>query len=104
MVPDVWYNAMKNRSDPEKQPGHQINGNLARPTADVLKGRYIQRFRTMYRWAASARGHAATLHPFAHGRYPGSGPGPAVVAEAELDGASQYRRLAATTEAFTAGR
>lgn len=49
---------------------------------------------TMYRWVTSARGRAQTLHPFANGRYPGSGPGPTVIAEAGLDGESQYRRLA----------
>ncbi len=48
---------------------------------------------TMYRWIVSERGRAMTMHPFMNGRYPGSGPGPAVIAEAGLDGESQYRRI-----------
>jgi len=34
-----------------------------------------------------------TMHPFMNACYPGSGPGPAVIAEAGLDGESQYRRI-----------
>jgi hypothetical protein len=34
-----------------------------------------------------------TMHPFMHGRYPGSGSGRAVIAEAGLDGESQFRRI-----------
>ncbi len=49
---------------------------------------------TMYRWVRSDAGRAASLHPYARGQYPGSGPGRAVIAEAGLDGASQFRRIA----------
>jgi hypothetical protein len=49
---------------------------------------------TMYRWIRSDLGRAMTMHPFMHGSYPGSGPGPAVVAQAGLDGRSQARRIA----------
>jgi transketolase len=48
---------------------------------------------TMYRWIRSDFGRAMTLHPFLHGTYPGSGPGPAVIAQAGLDGESQYLRI-----------
>ncbi len=48
---------------------------------------------TMYRWIVSEHGRAMTMHPFMNGRYPGSGSGPAVLAEAGLDGYSQYRRV-----------
>lgn len=48
---------------------------------------------TMYRWITSPRGRAMTMHPFMHGRYPGSGPGRAVIAEAGLDGESQFNRI-----------
>jgi len=48
---------------------------------------------TMYRWIASAAGRAATMHPYMHGRYPGSGQGHAVIAEAGLDGVSQYQGI-----------
>jgi hypothetical protein len=34
------------------------------------------------------------MHPFMHGHYTGSGPARAVIAEAGLDGASQFRRIA----------
>jgi len=47
----------------------------------------------MYRWIVSEQGRAMTMHPFMNARYPGSGPGPAVIAEAGLDGESQYRRI-----------
>ena len=48
---------------------------------------------TMYRWITSARGRAMTMHPFMHGRFPGSGPGRAVIAEAGLDGNAQFNRI-----------
>lgn len=48
---------------------------------------------TMYRWVTSARGRAATLHPFMRGRYLGSGPGHRVLEEAGLDGKSQYEAI-----------
>lgn len=48
---------------------------------------------TMYRWIRSDAGRAATMHPYMHGHYPGSGSGKAVIAEAGLDGASQFKRI-----------
>ena len=45
---------------------------------------------TMYRWIRSDRGREATLHPYRKGHYLGSGQGAAVLAEAGLDGESQY--------------
>lgn len=48
---------------------------------------------TMYRWIRSERGRSATLHPFRHGSFLGSGQGPMVLAEAGLDGPSQYAAL-----------
>ncbi|HUJ16136.1 MAG TPA: hypothetical protein VL284_20270, partial [Thermoanaerobaculia bacterium] len=48
---------------------------------------------TMYRWIRSDFGRTMTMHPFMHGRYPGSGSGRAVIAEAGLDGASQAQRI-----------
>ncbi len=48
---------------------------------------------TMWRWITSAEGRAATLHPFAHGHYLGSGQGDVVLAEAGLDGASQAEAI-----------
>jgi hypothetical protein len=47
----------------------------------------------MYRWVTSEAGRAATLHPFRHGHYLGSGPGPRVLAEAGLDGRSQFAAI-----------
>ena len=49
---------------------------------------------TMDRWIRSEAGRAATMHPYMHGHYPGSGPGRAVIAEAGLDGRSQFERVA----------
>jgi transketolase len=54
---------------------------------------------TMYRWIRSDAGRVMTMHPFMHGHYPGSGSGRAVIAEAGLDGESQYRRICEFIEA-----
>ncbi len=48
---------------------------------------------TMYRWIRSDAGREATLHPFSHGCYPGSGPGSRVIAEAGLDGEGQLKAI-----------
>jgi len=48
---------------------------------------------TMYRWVRSDAGRAATLHPFAGGRFLGSGQAEMVLAEAGLDGAGQYAAI-----------
>jgi transketolase len=45
---------------------------------------------TMYRWIRSDRGRRATLHPYRQGHYLGSGQAEMVLAEAGLDGASQF--------------
>jgi transketolase len=54
---------------------------------------------TLYRWIRSDLGRAHSLHPFQHGRFLGSGPGAAVIAEAGLDGASQARAIQRYVEA-----
>ena len=54
---------------------------------------------TLYRWIRSDLGRAHSLHPFQHGRFLGSGPGAAVIAEAGLDGASQARAIQRFAEA-----
>ncbi|HEX6251475.1 MAG TPA: hypothetical protein VFZ56_08585, partial [Gemmatimonadaceae bacterium] len=48
---------------------------------------------TMYRWIRSDRGREYTMHPYMHGHYLGSGPGAMVVAEAGLDGESQFKAI-----------
>jgi transketolase len=45
---------------------------------------------TMTRWVRSDYGRAHSLHPFRHGHFLGSGPGAMVMAEAGLDGESQF--------------
>ena len=45
---------------------------------------------TLYRWVRSDAGREATLHPYRHGHYLGSGQGEVVLAEAGLDGESQF--------------
>ena len=54
---------------------------------------------TMYRWIRSDLGRSVTLHPFSHGRYPGSGPGARVIAEAGLDGDGQLAAIVRYVEA-----
>ena len=48
---------------------------------------------TMTRWVRSDYGRAHSLHPFRHGHYLGSGPGAMVMAEAGLDGVSQFEAI-----------
>jgi transketolase len=48
---------------------------------------------TMERWVCSARGRAATLHPFRAGHFLGSGPAEKVLEEAGLDGESQAKAI-----------
>jgi transketolase len=61
---------------------------------------------TLYRWVCSDEGRAASLHPYRHGRYLGSGQGHVVLAEAGLDGESQARAILDYVErrARSAGR
>ena len=46
---------------------------------------------TMFRWVKSDFGLSMTLHPFRKGHFLGSGQGEVVLAEAGLDGRSQYK-------------
>jgi len=48
---------------------------------------------TMYRWIRSDRGREMTLHPFRKGHYLGSGQAHMVLAEAGLDGKSQFTAI-----------
>ena len=48
---------------------------------------------TMYRWIRSDRGRRMTLHPFQKGHFLGSGQAEMVLAEAGLDGESQYEAI-----------
>jgi transketolase len=48
---------------------------------------------TMFRWVKSDLGRSLTLHPFRKGHFLGSGQGEMVLAEAGLDGRSQYRAI-----------
>ncbi len=48
---------------------------------------------TMYRWVRSDLGREMSLHPFQNGHFLGSGQGHVVLAEAGLDGESQYQAI-----------
>jgi len=48
---------------------------------------------TMYRWVRSDLGREMSLHPFQKGHFLGSGQGHVVLAEAGLDGESQYKAI-----------
>ncbi len=48
---------------------------------------------TLYRWVTSSYGREHSLYPFRKGHFLGSGKADAVVAEAGLDGESQYRAI-----------
>jgi transketolase len=55
---------------------------------------------TMFRWVRSDLGREMSLHPYQHGHYLGSGQGHAVLAEAGLDGESQFRAIRRYVEAL----
>ena len=59
---------------------------------------------TMYRWIRSNRGREMTLHPFRKGHYLGSGQSHMVVAEAGLDGKSQFKAIMKYLEAKSGAR
>ena len=48
---------------------------------------------TLYRWVRSQAGLEASLHPYRHGHFLGSGQGEVVLAEAGLDGEGQVRAI-----------
>jgi transketolase len=48
---------------------------------------------TLTRWVRTNHGRAHSLHPFRHGHFLGSGAGAAVMAEAGLDGDSQFEAI-----------
>lgn len=48
---------------------------------------------TMYRWIRSDQGRKLTLHPYLKGHFLGSGQAHMVLAEAGLDGRSQFRTI-----------
>ncbi len=48
---------------------------------------------TMYQWIQSRKGREATLHPFKKGHFLGSGQAEMVLAEAGLDGESQFKAI-----------
>jgi transketolase len=48
---------------------------------------------TMYRWVRSEFGRQMTLYPYIKGHYLGSGQADMVMAEAGLDGASQFKAI-----------
>jgi len=59
---------------------------------------------TMFRWVRSDLGRAHTMHPFQKGHYLGSGQGELVLAEAGLDGESQYKAVRRYIDARTRSR
>jgi transketolase len=65
------------------------------PEARALEAMGITGFTlpTMFRWVKSDLGRSMTLHPFRKGHFLGSGQGEMVLAEAGLDGRSQYRTI-----------
>jgi len=54
---------------------------------------------TMYRWVRSSHGRKHTLYPFRKGHYLGSGKAESVIAEAGLDGLSQFNAIRTFTDA-----
>ncbi len=59
---------------------------------------------TMYRWVQSEYGRRMTLYPFRHGHFLGSGQADKVIAEAGLDGESQYTAINEYLKGLSAAR
>jgi transketolase len=88
---DVYYVASAELFDllPEEEKERIFPSRLSREALGVT-GFTLP---TMYRWICSDRGRKMTLHPFKKGHFLGSGQADMVMAEAELDGESQFRAI-----------
>jgi hypothetical protein len=58
----------------------------------------------MYRWVQSEYGRTMTLYPFRQGHFLGSGQADKVIAEAGLDGGSQYTAINEYLKGLSAAR
>ena len=89
--PDVFYVASTELFDalPEAERNRIFPEERAREAVGIT-GFTLP---TMYRWIRSDRGRAQTLHPFRKGHFLGSGQADRVIAEAGLDGESQFRAI-----------
>ncbi len=88
---DVYYVASAELFD--MLPDSEREAIFPATAANVAMGVTGFTMPTMYRWICSDLGRKHSLHPYARGRYPGSGPGRVVIAEAGLDGEGQYRAI-----------
>jgi transketolase len=88
---DVYYVASAELFD--MLPDGERNAIFPESAANVAMGITGFTMPTMYRWVRSDLGRRHSLHPYMRGRYPGSGQGRVVIAEAGLDAESQYRAI-----------
>ncbi len=91
--PEVYYVASTELFD--ALPEEEREGIFPEETAAEAIGITDFTLPTLYRWITSRRGREASLYPFKHGHFLGSGSGPAVLREAGLDGVSQYQAIRA---------
>ena len=96
---DVYYVSSAELYD--LLPKHQRNAIFPESVAMQAMGLTGFTLPTMYRWIRSDLGRSTTLHPYSHGRYPGSGPGDRVIAEAGLDGDGQLAAILKYVEGRT---
>ena len=97
---DVYYVSSAELFD--LLPQYQRDGIFPEAVAMQAMGLTGFTLPTMYRWIRSDLGRSATLHPYSHGRFPGSGPGARVIAEAGLDGDGQLAAIMRYVESRTA--
>jgi transketolase len=88
---DVYYVASAELFD--MLPEAEKDAVFPESAAQVAMGITGFTMATMYRWIRSDFGRKHSLHPYMRGRYPGSGQGRAVIAEAGLDAEGQYRAI-----------
>jgi transketolase len=88
---DVYYVASAELFD--ALPGAEQEAIFPDAVAQAAMGITGFTLPTMHRWIRSAAGLAATMHPFQKGHFLGSGQGEKVLAQAGLDGESQFRAI-----------
>ena len=88
---DVYYIASAELFD--SLPASEQERIFPRAKAEVAMGITGFTLPTMYRWILSERARRMILHPFQKGHYLGSGQADMVLAEAGLDGESQFKAI-----------
>ncbi|HYK92392.1 MAG TPA: hypothetical protein VE398_26760 [Acidobacteriota bacterium] len=91
--PDLWIYYVSSAELFDLLPAHEQQVILPEERMREAMGITGFTLPTMFRWVCSGYGRSRSLHPYRNGRFLGSGQGYMVLAEAGLDGESQYRAI-----------